>query len=165
MAVVFSGPFKLSIIYIPMKWKEAVTQGPEMPLRSLRVASLILCVAPTKRALDSVCESSFPLLCRTLSVWVLLLLLINSLIGLFVCLYAPQFILLRMRGKTLVPSASTDPFPGSPGHLPFPSHSREWVLFTYPDVQDSPGTKENYICNRYDSIGIISLSILLFPPV
>lgn len=120
----FSSSFELSIIYVPVKGEEAVKPGPEMPPRSLRVASLILCFAPTKRALESAWESSFPLLCHTLSVWILLLCLINSLIGLFVCSYSPRFILIVARGKTPVPSAFARSFP-------LHSCSNQGVLFTY----------------------------------
>lgn len=108
-------------------------------------------------------ESSFPPPCHPLSVWVLLLLLINSLIGLFVCSYPPQFILLKMRGKTPVPSANIGPFPldlwGLNHFLPYPC-SNQGVLFTYLSSH-SPDLTENYVCKWQDFGSIRHLFLLL----
>lgn len=143
--------------------KKCCKPGPEMPPRSLRVASFILSVAPTKGALVLYLGSSFLLLCHTLSVWVLLLLLT----GLFVCLFTPlQFILLRMKGKTPVPSANTGPFPlyiWAFNHFFLYSQSIQGVFFTYQNSH-GPDLTENCVREWRDFLGVQSLSLLLFPP-
>lgn len=136
-----------------------------MPPRSLRVSSLILCIAPTKRVLVLCFGKFISPLRHTLSLWVLLLLLIYSLIGLFVCSYLPQFIFLRMRRKTPpVLSTNTGLFPLDPwGYIHFLPHpcSIQGVLFTYLSSH-SPDLTENCVCEWQDLGGIRNLFLLLF---
>lgn len=108
--------------------------------------------------------SVHPLLCHALSVWVYCF-SSNSLIGLFACSHPPQFVLLRMRGKTPAPSANTGSFSLALWGFNRPSlHPwRQGVLFTY-QSSHSPDLTENRVCDWQDFVGMSSLFRLLFPP-